>query len=145
MSASNRAERRRQKAQWRRDMHRMGREAAGIWTCELIRPDSPHRPETVLATLRWFTALRSGRTLSPLCALCDAEFTWPEQIPAAMLFLAPGRDAPSTASITGICAKHAALPDAELMDAAFRFFKRSFLPDARRLDPAHLHTEAGRA
>ena len=43
--AMNRAERRRRKAKRRRELAAMGKEAAGLWTCELIRPDSPHRPE----------------------------------------------------------------------------------------------------
>ena len=49
------------------------------------------------------------------------------------------------ASLTGICCEHAALPDADLMEAALAFFQRSYLPDARVLSPAHLHSTPGRA
>jgi hypothetical protein len=126
-------------------MRHMAKEASGLWQCELIRPDSPHRPQTTLATLAWFRALRRAETEPPQCLCCDAEFQWPDAIPAAMIFLAPERGDPSIASVTGICGGCSAQTDAELQGAALAFFRSSFLPDARRLDAAHFSLEAGSA
>jgi hypothetical protein len=145
-STPNRAARRRLKAEWRRGVRKMADQASGLWQVEVIRENSPHRVETVTATLQWFRTLQTcGDRSRPLCGLCEHEFAWPGELPAAMVFLAPAHDG-SIASVTGVCATHAAMPDADLMDATFAFFRRSFLPDARRLDPVNLmHGQGGRA
>jgi hypothetical protein len=112
----NRAARWRAQAKWRKHVPKMDIEAGGLWQCELIRQNSPHREETVLATLHSFATLRWGTSLAPIRLLCDAAFCWPT-----------------------------ALPDHDVMQAALRVCRDSFISDAREVHRANVHTSGGRA
>src|SRR3954467_10801586 len=115
--SARRAEMRRAKAPWKKIFRRVADEAAGLWQAELIRENSPHRRETVTATLDWMIALARGEDLGLLCLTCDTEFSWPGVLPGAMFFVAP-HSSPKSCSISGICKECAALPDRELLQRA---------------------------
>lgn len=143
----NRAERRKQKAIWRRDMRHMAKEAAGVWSVEIVRPHRlPSVPDIAIVVARYLAVLRAGPAEPPLCMLCDHTFAWPAPVPLAFVCMRPHRDKPAIASLSGVCGACSNATDDELYGRAIAYVRKSFLPDARRLDPAHLHmAEAGRA
>ena len=139
-----RAEMRRAKAAWKKSFRKVANDAAGLWQAELIREDSPHRRETVTATIDWFLALARGENLGPLCLTCNTEFRWPTVLPAAMFYVGPHAEHPKSCSISGICRDCGALPDREIMQRALAVW-RKVMPDIRELDRAHLHPAPGHA
>ena len=139
-----RAEMRRAKAAWKKSFKKVANDAAGLWRAELIREDSPHRRETVTATIDWFTALVRCETGASLCLLCDTAFCWPTVLPTAMFYVGPHAEHPKSCSISGICRDCAALPDREIMQRALAVWRR-VLPDIRELDRVNVHLAGGRA
>src|ERR1044071_7637834 len=130
---ARRAEMRRAKSAWKKNFQRVAAEAAGLWQAEIIRETSPHRRETVSATVDWMAALARGDNLGLLCLTCDTEFSWPAVLPGAMFFIAPHSHNPKSCSISGICRACAALPDREVIQRAMAVWRR-VLPDMRELN-----------
>ena len=128
-------------------MLQLAQEAAGLWTCEVIRPNVlPSRPvETAVAVKRFLDVLRSGEREPPLCLLCDFEF-WPARVPFAFVCLRSYRHHASIASLSGLCPSCAAADDDELHTRTIAVLRTTLLPDARRLNAAELsHGQAGSA
>ncbi|HJU18592.1 MAG TPA: hypothetical protein VJ770_19240 [Stellaceae bacterium] len=145
----NRAQRRRQEAVERRQRaiqrqvtRQFFAEAAGLFTMQLIRPDSVPSPKIHHSINEWFRALYSGR-LDPICLCCDDEFR--DAPPAAFVITFPYRADASRLMLNALCAGCAGRPDADVIEAATDAWRRQMMPDLRRLPPEHLVHAAGRA
>jgi hypothetical protein len=145
---ANRAERRRQKAQWRRDTRKMVAQANGLFGITICRPGF-HEPTAASVKLigQWLGRVLGADAPEQLCLLCDHVFG-SDALPAAFLFFGP-RDidgfAHGTVSVAGLCEQHARLCDMDLAAAAVAKLRASFLPDARMLSPINMMSAVGRA
>jgi hypothetical protein len=143
MSAPNRAERRRQSAEWRKRMRAIVDEAGGAYHVELVRLDSPPHPYSQRTIGEWLVATLNGG-LRPLCLDCDAEFGRDLAAPAAFMLVTPHRENPEGGIVTGICSECAAHADEDLIEVALKRL-RVIWPDARLLPIEHFHATGGRA
>ena len=140
----NRAERRRRAAGLRRHLHKMNREAAGLWRAMVIRRGMAPHPEALPAVSTYLQSVQQG---GRRCLLCPHGFALPHTAPAAFVLVGPGADgAIEIGSVTGVCPKHAGLPDAALVEEAFASILGRGLSLGFKVVPRHaVQAEGGRA
>ena len=73
-ASTNRAERRRSEAAWRRSIRAFHREAGGLFDTRIVRRQGVCPPSIALAIANWFIAALASDTPPPICLDCDTIF-----------------------------------------------------------------------